>query len=157
MSSYAKGVDGLTHLTRKFLENYKNVNFDPAKRRQALIQAGYSESTATQRGLAIERSVKPHILRAMRKAGIGPQRLTRKLSDLLDCDGQPQVQLRALDMGLRLYDAYPNPKITSQTVEQRHVTADLDTLRVAEEVTGERIIDALPEYYGDDDDALAPI
>jgi hypothetical protein len=157
MSFHGKGADGLNDLTRKFLENYKNVNFDPAKRKEALIQSGYSETTASKQGYAIERSIKPHILRAMRKAKIGPQRLTQKLSDLLECPGEPTIQLRALDMGLRLIDAYPNPKITSQRLEHRQVTADLDTLRVAEEVTGERIIDALPEHYEDEDDSLGPI
>lgn len=153
----ALGVDGLSERKRKFLEIYKGFNFNPSKRTEALKASGYVASYASQQGAKIERSVKPFIVRAMKKAGIGPTRLAGKLNQLLDCEDSPGTQIRALDMGLRLLDAYPNPKITSTKVEQRRVRTDYDTLRLAEEVTGEHIIDPLPENVGDDNDDLAPL
>jgi hypothetical protein len=147
------GADGLTGKKREFLERYKQFDFNPQKRFEALRASGYSQTYARHHGARIERSVKPFIVKAMKKAKIGPTRLASKLSELLDCKNEPNVQLRALDVGLRLLDAYPNPKISSK-VEERTVHTDFDTLRMAEEVTGERL---LPEYRADDDDNLAPL
>lgn len=149
------GIGEPTEKQRKFVENYKKFNFNPQFRSQALRLAGYSASSSKS-GSSIERSCKPFIIRALKNMGVTPKRLAGKLSELLDCPMEPTVQLRALDMGLRLMSAYPDTKIKTST-DERTVRTDIDTLRMAEEVTGETFIELLPEHKANPDDNLAPI
>ncbi len=95
----------------------------------------------------------PRMRKALKKANITMEKLASKLGELLDAqhpayEGKPDnpTQMKALELGVRLYDAAPNPKLEiAQRTENItvHITADL--VKAVQAATGIKVIDVEPD------------
>lgn len=136
-------------LTRKQQDYYvywSKTGFDPNRRKECMVAAGYSEKTPPS---LVENSTRlRHIIeRSMARNGLTPDRVCEKLAEKLECT-DPQYekpdnknQLRALDLTCKLGDFYPSQKFEVRKREE-FVRLDMVTVRLAEELSGEKILDA---------------
>lgn len=125
--------------------HWKRTGFDPDRRRECADVAGYSNNTAIAQ---IEKTplIRRRVEKAMERSNLTPVRVCEKLSDLLDCtdrDDNPDNgnQLKAVEIVNKLGNYYPTPKLEIDKREQS-VKLDITTIRLAEELSGEKILDA---------------
>jgi hypothetical protein len=149
--------------TRRQLDFYRmwqSTNFDPKKRYICLVKAGYSPRT---QGSHASETLRSKIQKEMKRQGLDPELLIKKHISLLDAKNETgfpdnSIQFRALDLAYRISDAFPETKLK---VEKRETSVhfDLEVAKVAEEITGEKIINTrrLEDGSYDPDDIEAPL
>ncbi len=136
---------------RDFYDLWKKTGFDPALRNECLEKAGFAKSTIRTMGKKIAEPVQKIVCREMDRQGMTLTKVVNAHKKLLTAEsaahpGEPDnpTRFRAVDMAYRLRDAFPSHKVD---INQRNlsVAISVDTLRAAEEATGEKIIDLIPE------------
>lgn len=108
--------------------------------------AGYSPKVAPS---SVEKSkaLRDMIEHALARYHLTPDRICRKLSEKLDCvnptTGLPDngAQLRAVELTCKLGDYFPSQKIDISKRDEA-IMVDIQTVRLAEQISGEKIIDA---------------
>lgn len=145
------GFNELSVQKKQFYILWKAEGFDPVKRDECLAKAGYSQMVIRNRGGQIEKSINGIMLKSLMRKGVTPDYMAGKLKENMNSmhprfrDSPDNIaRNQALKMGLELYDAFPNPKIE---IEKREliVSIAVETLKDAEKLTGEKIIDVIPE------------
>ncbi len=141
-----------------YLEALKECNFDRRKIKECKRKAGYSEKTSIA---IVERGIKERVREGMEQAGMTIGNLTMEHAKQVFSDATPEgVRKQSLDMAYKLGDYFPATKIDlkSQT-KSFNFTVPVESLRDAEKLTGEDIIDVEPTEDEDDgdSDSLKPL
>lgn len=136
-------------LTRKQQDYYvfwSKTGFDPDRRKECMVAAGYSENTYPS---MVEKSthLRELIYKSMSRHGLTPDTVCKKLAEKLEClDPKTEApdnsnQLKAVDMTCKLGDFYPSQKV-DVTKREEYFKVDIQTIRLAEKFSGEKILDA---------------
>lgn len=139
------------------IENFKKTGYDLTKIEQCALDAGYPKENAKVNAVKAIRRIanNPLMQKALKKQGVTMKRLAKKLDELLDCK-HPQfpdqndnvIQMRAVELGVRLHDALPNPKLEIDTNETIHIHITGDLLGAIEKATGQKVVDLEPDGKG---------
>ena len=149
----------LTGKERRYVRKSAEKGF-PESRKQKLEIARESGFKAPSQAVTrIENSprVQSVVQREMDNQGLTLEFAVKKHKQLMDCtlpanprypDHPPQndnfVQFQAMKEAYKLKAVYPDPKLVIDKTE-RHYNVSIEAYRRAEEVTGEKIIDVVPE------------
>jgi hypothetical protein len=143
-------IESPTEATRRQLDFFlywRRYNFAKDKKRDAMRMAGYSDFTKAKE--VVEPMMK-QIRKEMKRQGITVPYLVSKHKELLECtdamnEDHPdnKIQLKALQEAYKINEVYPMQKIQVDKTE-RSVHVDIETIRIAEELSGEKIIDVEP-------------
>lgn len=135
----------ITRRQQDYLRYWSETGFDPSKRKACMKAAGYAPSISPT---MVEKSevVRYKIRKAMEANNLTPMRVAQKLDEKLECvdpNGNPdnKNQLKAIDLTCKLGDYYPSQKVDISKREESF-RIDIKTIRLAEEVSGEKILDA---------------
>ena len=136
----------------EFLRLWRSTGFDPKKKIDCGIQAGYNESTIrSPRGPS--KTIRDIIVREMdRTKGLTVKDVVQVHANQMAAMNamRPDMpdnsaRLKAVDMAYKIRDAYPNPRIQISSERTQNVNISIETLQAAEAATGEKIIDLIPE------------
>ena len=144
-----------TSLELATMNNFVKTGYDLSRLKECALKAGVAENSV---GRVSANAIKklgnnPLMQKALKKAGVDFERLASKINDLLEAEhpayeGKPdnQVQQKALDTALKIFDAMPNPKLEIESRhESIHINITADLVRGIESVTGMKVIDVEPE------------
>lgn len=137
------------------MENFVKSGYDLSKLKECAIQAGSPSSVASRVATSTlgKMGNNPMVQKALKKAKVDVNRLATKLAELLDCEhpaheGKPDnaIQYKAVEMGFKLHDAFPNPKlqIDENKTETIRVEISAELVNRLEKVTGQKVIDIEP-------------
>ena len=144
---------------RRYIRKRAESNFDDSKKAKvkAARDAGYKAPYQAVQRIENNPRVQSIVQREMDSQGLTIGFTVEKHKQLMNCtlpanprypDHPPQndnfVQLQAMKESYKLQEVYPNPKIVVDKTE-RHYNVSIEAYRRAEEVTGEKIIDVVPE------------
>jgi len=144
----------LTVKQRRYIRLLAESNFDKSKKKECALQAGYSPNNIgnTVSNLNKNRSVNELIKLKMEEKGLTLDYLVDKQKEILESEhpkyeGKPDTTNRrlALDMAYNIIEAYGSQKIDINKSERKEVIFGIEDYRLAEEITGEKIIDVEPE------------
>lgn len=136
---------------REFYRLWREAGFDPKKRKDCLLAAGYSPSTVSQKGKEIARNIQDVVVRKMEKKGLTLDKVVETHLEALDANdpkyNEPdhKTRLKAVDMYYNMRGAYPAQKVDINSRKEVSVEISVETLQAAEIATGEGIIDVIPE------------
>ena len=149
----------LTVKERRYIRKRAESNFDESKKAkiQAARDAGFSDPYTAVDRIDNSPRVQSIVQREMENQGLTLGFTVKKHKELMDCtlpinprypDHPKQndnfVQFQAMKESYKLQAAYPDPKLVIDKTE-RHFNVSIEAYRRAEEVTGEKIIDVIPE------------
>jgi len=155
----------LTVKERRYIRKRAESGFDESKKAkiQAARDAGFSNPYTAVDRIDNSPRVQSIVQREMDSQGLTLAFTVKKHKQLMDCtlptnprypDHPPQndnfVQFQAMKESYKLKAVYPDPKLVIDKTE-RHYNVSIEAYRRAEEVTGEKIIDIIPEEEGDEE------
>jgi len=168
----AYGLARLSYEKKKFYSLWKEVGFNPKYRNDCLSRAGYAASTIRTRGKKIQREIHEIVSGEMDRQGMTLTKLVSVHKEQLEAnlperhiltkDGTQvplpsspdnHARLKALDMAYEIKDAYPSKKLEINQRKDIAIRITMESLKAAEEATGEKIIDLIPgEDWEPEDD-----
>jgi len=160
----------LTDRQRQFLDLWAEHDFAEEFRRQAFIEAGYSENTKTHSNRAMVKSpaMRQIIQQVMKKKGLTIERLVEKHAELLDCEKAVVAgekiqmvpdngnQLRAVQEAYKLGGFYPAEKHRIDVNKDETLKITLEDQRKAEKTLQECIEAEVVEDEGRGSDTQTP-
>src|SRR3990167_795475 len=138
---------------RMFFELWKETGFDFSKQNECMKQAGYADSTIKSKRSreSIVKPIRDIVLDTMERKGLTVSKVVETHREQLDAmsAAKPRqadngARIKAVDMAYKIMGAYPDPKIQVET-RSISVNIDMETMMAAQEVSGENVIDLIPE------------
>jgi hypothetical protein len=138
---------------KRFYSLWKETGFAWDQRAACMVKAGYAETSAKTGAFRrdVSKSIQEHVISVMDRKGLTLSKVVETHRDQLGAmsAANPKMpdngaRIKAVDMAYKIIGAYPDPKIQ---IEKRSISVniDMDTLMDAQEASGERIIDIVPE------------
>jgi len=134
-----------------FLKLWQATGLDKTKAKECALRAGYSDGSSNGIVAQILSSpvVRSQILLEMERQGITVRKAVGVHKGLLNAKSvvhptQPDHNARArgLSMFYQLVDAFPEKRVSIKEHSEKEFKISIDVIRRAEQVTGERILDA---------------
>jgi hypothetical protein len=120
-----------TERDRKFVALFQASGFDLAKREELAVAAGFPPGHPARgnAGRVIKALVNNKAMQsALKKEGVDNKKLAEKLKELLDCkhpfapkQADNLAQLKAVEMSLRVKDAFPSTKIDIDKTDRKEI------------------------------------
>lgn len=152
-------------MERRYLRLRAESGFDPAKTRACVKGAGYGKGTTSEM-IESRPRVRELLAYEMNRQGLTLEKIVGRHVKLLDCthpanpkfpdfpkQEDNKIQMQAVAQGYKIQDAYAPTKLNIDKTE-RHYSVSVQAYQRAEEVTGEKIIDVLPE---EEDEEKGPL
>lgn len=160
----------VTPRTAKFWKYLLENGLDESKLDQCVKAAGFKNKhpRAYARKLLDNPVVNALFQDEMERQGLTVPALVSKMAELLEAKKESRflgkasvpdgrLQKDALRLALELRDAFLNPKLTIEKKEEHLYQFDFDTLRRAEIISGEQIIEVIPELPEAEEDLESPL
>jgi len=158
----------LTIKERKYIRKRAESGFDPSKKVkiQDARNAGFSNPYQAVQRIEDSPRVQSIVQREMNSQGLTLSYTVKKHKEAMECtlptnprypDHPEQsdnfVRFQATKESYKLHEAYADPKLIIDKTE-RHFNVSIEAYRRAEEVTGEKIIDVIPEEEAGEDEGV---
>jgi|GEM_PF-3157009 len=135
----------------KFVQLFQASGFDLAKREQLAVAAGFPPGRVARgnAGRVIKALVNNKAMqRALKKEGVNNEKLAQKLKELLDCEhpafegrSDNMAQLKAVEMSLRVKDAFPPTKVDVDKTERKEIVVSGEVIQRLERFQSFKDID----------------
>jgi hypothetical protein len=155
----------LTYKERKYLRLLAESGFDPKKKMACVKGAGYGKGT-TATMIEERPRVRDLLAYEMNRQKLTLEKIVERHVKLLDCthpvnpkfpkhpkQDDNKIQMQAVVHGYKIHDAYAPTKLSIDKTE-RHYSVSIEAYRRAEVITGEKIIDVIPEEEEKDDPTI---
>lgn len=160
----------VTPRTYKFWKYLLENGLDESKLGQCVETAGFKNKhpRSYAKKLLDNPVVNALFNEEMERKGLTVPALVSKMVELLDAkkeshfEGQKPVpdgrlQKDTLRLAMEVRNVFLNPKLTIEKTEEHFYQFDFDTLHRAEQITGEQIIEVIPEPEELDEDLESPL
>jgi hypothetical protein len=162
-----KEVTKVISRDQKFMDLWSGTGFDPTKKMDCALEAGFKPSGARmQPGRIIDRLAQnKKMQKALKKKGVTIDKLASKVAELMECNHplarekdrpDTMTQLRATELGIRLQDAMPPARLDIESNERKEIIISAEVVERMEQYESRekklkdsgQIIDVIPEHDG---------